>query len=93
MNRVSKDIRIISQNTVRPVPLMRIRIHHHDLDARPMNLQIADRNCDVIENTISFSPVLKRVMGAPRHHCGHAILQGSMTRRPRRFDLRGTSLV
>ena len=72
---------------------MSIRIYHHHLDARPLDLQAPDGNCNVVKHTIAFAMFPKRMMSSSSKNDGGSILQSCLAGQSRCLDLNGASLV
>ena len=93
VDRIGEHIRIIRQNTVSPISLMGIGINNHNLDSRAIDLQIPNRNSDVIENTISFTTVLERMVSSSSENSCHSILKSGMTSLTGRFHFSRAPMI
>ena len=59
MNRIGEDIGVVVEQAVGSVPLMRVGVHHHHLDAGVLYLQTANCHRNVVEYAVSLTVLAK----------------------------------
>jgi hypothetical protein len=70
-----------------------IGINNHNLDTRPVDLQVTNRDRNVIENTISLATVLERMVSSSGENSCDAILKSSMASLAGRFYFRCAAMI
>ena len=87
VDRVGEDPRIVGEDGVGAVPLMRVGVQHEDTHVGPGEVLFTDGDSDVIEHAVALSLVRKGVMRPAGEIAGQAVFQGRLGRRQGAGDL------